>query len=184
MKRQLGMLSIAVALVGLAGCSSDNSATGGSGGTAPAGDNTIAGSVLTENWSTAANALWIDNGDANTTQTIFLFEKPMACSGIQMANWDKAAIGQLLEITLNTLEAKTYSVVYDPDAGGRAGNIAYLSAVDPNVNPNATSGSVTITNFVANESISGSFNATFPAPDTGTLTGTFKAIYCPGGTEP
>jgi len=193
---KIGMLS-AFALVGLWGCGSDNTAApggaAGTGGAAGAGGgagtggssgsaNTIAGSVAGETWSTAANGLWID--DATGQQTIFVFEKQMACSGIQTAGWDKAAgLGQLLEITLGSLDIKTYDLAYDPDAG-RVASIAYLSAVNPNVNPTATSGSVTIASFVPNDTISGSFSATFPAPQAGTLSGTFKAIYCPGGVEP
>jgi hypothetical protein len=182
------MLSVAVALLGLAGCSSsDTSATGGSGGAAPASsDNTISGSVLTENWSTVANALWIDHGDASTVQVFFVFEKPMACAGIQIPGWDKAAgLGQVLEIGLDGLAAgKTYSLAFDPDAGIHPADANYLSAIDPNVNPTAESGSVTITSIVPSSTVSGSFNAIFPALYAGTLTGTFKAVYCPGGSEP
>ena len=187
---KLGIISAAV-LVCLAGCSSDNTAapagaaggagSGGAAGGAGSG-NTIAGSVAGETWSTAANGLWIN--DATGLQTIFLFERQMACSGIQVAGWDKAAgLGQLLEITLSSVDVKTYDLALDPDAG-RLTSAAYLSAVNPMVNPTATSGSVTITSITPNDSILGSFSATFPAPQAGTLTGTFNATYCPGGVEP
>jgi hypothetical protein len=190
MTSKLAMLAT-VALLGLAGCGSDNAAppggSAGSAGSAGAGGgagsaNTISGTVAGETWSTAANGLWID--DATGQQTIFVFEKAMDCAGIQVAGWDKAAgLGQLLEITLGALDTKTYDLAYDPDAG-RVASAAYLSALNPNVNPTATQGSVTVASFTSNDSISGSFDATFPAPQAGTLSGTFTAAYCPGGTEP
>ena len=79
--------------------------------------------------------------------------------------------GQILEFGFNDTQARTYQIMTDVFANYLLGNY----------NPDAYSGTATITAVNPGVDVVGSFDLNF-LPDT--LTGTFDAKWCPDGQEP
>jgi len=135
---------------------------------------TISGTVNGTGWTTLSNAYWAGKMVAGSPPVVlFLFEAPVRCADIVNLNWDKTATGarQILEFGLLDSQPRTYQIMTDAFANYLFG--AY--------NPDAYSGTVTITVVNPGIDITGSFDLNF-LPDA--LTGTFDAKYCADGQEP
>jgi hypothetical protein len=147
--------------------------SGGGGGVADAGPNTVSGTIQGVPWHQVASAWWIGMPDAPPpTAFVFLLEGPTTCAAISTPNWDKV-IGdeQVLEIEIRNPAVATMSVPAEAAA-------AYLRR---EYNPSAESGTVTLSRIDAGKSMAGSFDALFAGE---ALKGSFAAAYCPSGVEP
>jgi hypothetical protein len=168
--RRVACFSVA-ALLGIASCG------GSSGGPAAMADptaGTIAGTVNGTSWTKLSNAWWAGKMVAGSPPVVlFLFEAPVACSEIVNLNWDKTATGarQILEFGILDMDVRAHQIMTD----------AFANYLFGNYNPDAYSGTVTITAVNPQANITGSFDLNF-LPDT--LTGTFDAKWCPDGQEP
>jgi hypothetical protein len=167
--RRVVCFSAAVS-VWVAGC-------GGSGAPTAMPDptaGTIGGTVNGTSWTKLSNAWWAGRMVAGSPRVaLFLFEAPAACSEIVNLNWDKTATGarQILEFGLLDMDVRAHQIMTD----------AFANYLFGNYNPDAFSGTVTITAVTPQANITGSFDLNF-LPDT--LTGTFDAKWCPDGQEP
>jgi len=135
---------------------------------------TIAGTIHGTSFSKLSNAWWAAKMVAGAPPAvIFLFEAPVGCAEIVNLNWDKTATGarQILELDFLDSTARTYQIMTDVSA-------SYLFGA---YNPDAYSGTVTITAVNPAQDIVGTFDVGF-LPDA--LTGTFDAKYCADGQEP
>ena len=168
---------LAAALLLSAACSAGNNAASTAPAVDPAGKNpggnAISGSIQGVAWNALPAVYWIGMPSAAPPVTfVFLLERPTECAALSHSNWDKI-IGdeQVLEIQLTDRGPRTFQITQDAAA-------AYLRG---NYNPNADSGSVTITDVAPNSSLTGTFHTSFQGD---TLTGSFHATYCPEGVEP
>ena len=94
------------------------------------------------------------------------------CADISSFNWDKTiGTNQVLEISLKEPVLRTFMVKTD----------AYEAYLRGDFNPEADSGTVTVTQINPAASIKGSFEAHYA---TDSLKGTFDATYCATGVEP
>jgi hypothetical protein len=135
---------------------------------------TVSGSVKGAAWNHLSTAYWIGKPSTGSPPVIlFLFEAPVKCTDIVNPNWDKTATGdrQILELALTDRAVRTYQVMVDATA-------AYLFM---NYNPDAFSGTVTVSAANPGANLSGSFDLDFLGDK---LAGTFDAQYCAEGTEP
>ena len=135
---------------------------------------TIAGTINGTSWTKLSNAYWAGKMVAGSPPVvIFLFEAPVECSDIVNLNWDKTATGarQILEFGILDVAPRSYQIMTDAFAN-------YLFGF---YNPDAYSGTVTISAVTPGVDIVGSFDLNF-LPDT--LTGAFDAKYCADGQEP
>jgi hypothetical protein len=145
---------------------------GSSSGDAPAGQ-TISGSIAGIGWPGFASALWIGKPSAGSPPTIlFLLEAPTPCSAISTFNWDKF-IGneRVLEIALDAAAPRTFAIPAQA-------SVAYLRGA---YNPDADTGTVTVSAVTPASALAGSFDAHF-AGDR--LVGSFQATHCAEGVEP
>jgi hypothetical protein len=167
--RRLALLSIAAALT-LVACGGSPAASAPPDPTA----GTVSGTVHGTSWTTLSNAYWIGkNLPGGPAATVFLFEASVKCSDIVNVNWDKTATGsrQILEISFLDQVPKTYQIMTDVIA-------AYLLG---NYNPDAFTGTVSITAVNPMVNMTGSFDLGFLGDS---LKGTFDAKYCADGVEP
>jgi hypothetical protein len=159
------------ALLAFAACGGNAAPTG------PSPDptaGTVSGMVNGTNWNSLSNAHWIGKPAAGSPPVIiFLFEAPVKCSEIVALGWDKTptAAKQILEMALMDQAPRTYQIMTDAFA-------AYLLA---DYNPDAFSGTITISTVKPSTNIVGSFDLNF-LPDS--LAGSFDAKYCANGVEP
>jgi hypothetical protein len=153
--------------------------TVGCGGSSPKGTSdptagNISGSINGTSWTQLSNAYWIGKpAMGSPPMIIFLFEAPVACSEIVNLNWDKTATGsrQILELALLSDMPRTYQIMTDVSA-------AYLLG---DYNPDAYSGTVTLSQVDPTVAVKGSFDLHFLSDS---LAGAFDAKYCPDGVEP
>jgi hypothetical protein len=125
-------------------------------------------------WKSLSNAHWIGQPATGSPPVIiFLFEAPVKCSELVALGWDKTptASKQILELAAMGQAPGTYKIMTDALA-------AYLLA---DYNPDAFSGTISITAVNPSTNIVGSFNLGFL---TDSLAGTFDARYCADGVEP
>jgi hypothetical protein len=167
MSRRLSRL--AALLLACAGC-------GGSSPSAPPDPSagTISGSVKGTSWTKVSNAYWIGkNAPGGPVVSVFLFEAQVPCADIVNLNWDKTATGdhQILELSFTEQAPRAFTVMTDVFA-------AYLYN---NYNPDAFSGTATITAINPGVNLTGSFDLDFLGDK---LMGTFDAKFCPDGVEP
>ena len=171
-----------------AGSVSDSSASEG-GARAP-GTGTVNGGPSGVPFSVAA-ALWIGAPDDPSTTVVYVFSRPVDCAKLHPSGWaDDGRIPagtQFLELKMKgTAAPDSFKVL-----GGAAANLApheasvnySLTSLDggPSAETISSGGTVTLSNLVAGADAAGTFSITFGAS---TVTGSYDAAFCAGGTEP
>jgi hypothetical protein len=152
---------------------------------ATSGSGTVTGSADGTPFTTAAMALWIGAPDAPDTTVVFVFSKPVACSDLAAPGWDKRITDatQFLEMKMFGAAPATFTVTgsLTPAPGEASVNYTLSSTTSTPVETSATSGTVTLTQLIASKNATGSFALAF---SSNKLSGTYDAVYCPGGHEP
>ena len=187
--RGVALLSIVLVGAVASGCSSSatpddntglNGALGGVGGTAA-----VTGAYGTEPVKPVLSAYWIgipdDSGEAGGGPFLYLFSAPVSCDQLSKADkWgDTIPAGtQVLEMIVGTTNTGVAAPAA-PNAGANVSEVNYVHGGSPD-DTRAKSGSVTLTTYMKGASIDGMVDVTF---DTGTVKGTFHAVWCPGGHE-
>lgn len=149
-----------------------------------AGTATISGSVNGIEFRSAASAIWIGVPDDPSTMAIYVSEKPLSCADMAKKGWVRtvAADQHVFEMIPTGKTAQSYKPSTSKDVPPPGEVEVNFVVTGPTKNETrATGGSVDITTIVANTSISGTFDCTFP---NGKLSGAFTATYCPDAHEP
>jgi hypothetical protein len=145
-------------------------ACGGSGSVA--GDH-IDGSIAGNQFGNVAASYWIGAPSAGSPPVIlFVLETFLDCEAISSFNWDKTiGVSQVLELAVPALDVNTFEVPSEA-------TVAYLRG---DLNPDATSGHITVATYTAGVDLAADFDAGFGADS---LHGAFDAQYCATGVEP
>jgi hypothetical protein len=182
----------------LAACGSNNSGTvdaasGLDASThtpdAPAGSNTITGTVGGTGFTAAMSTYWIGAPDSPTTDTvIYMFDHAVMCSQITTLGWDTGLVAgtQILEMKMVGKTPKAYptttAATHIPAAGESLSS--YTVAAAGATDMIASNGSVTLTTIgtpAAGQFATGTFHIVF---SNGMLDGMYDAPYCAAGREP
>lgn len=166
------------------GIPADTTSMNGPEGARVGGTGTVAGSYGSEAIAPIMSAYWVglpdDPAEAAGGPFINLLSTPMTCNDVSVTGWLSTIPEetQVLELIIGTTTAG--STV--PTADAAAANVAEVNYLfgRPSAEVRADSGSVTLTAYVDDMSVDGSFTVTFPS---GSAQGTFHAVYCPGGQE-
>lgn len=203
-----GLLTLATALaMPLVACSSPSGSSGtsgtpeaGSGETstdagagseaavdAPSGSGsgTVAGSIGGAPFDGVGGALWAGAPDDPATTVVYVFSNPVSCSFLQNTGWDaKISDGtKVVEMKAFGSAPGDFTVVttVTPAPGEASVNFTLSSQSGTPKEQGSTAGKVTLTKLTPRTSATGSFSLLFGAS---TLTGSFDAVFCPGGHEP
>jgi hypothetical protein len=152
---------------------------------AGSGTGTVTGSVGGTPFGSVATALWAGAPDDPATTVVYVFSKPVACSELATPGWDTRITNgtSVLEMkSFGTMPA-SYTVVttLTPAPGEASVNYTLSSTTGTPKEDGSTMGTVTLTTLTPNVSAKGSFTLTF---GTSSLSGSFDAVFCPGGHEP
>jgi hypothetical protein len=160
-------------------------------GNPPPAGNSVTGMVNGMPFNMASNALWIGMPDAPATSSVvFLFQGPVTCAAIATAGWDaRVANGQVIELKMGIpTSSGTVPMSFTVRLGNAMGTVAPGEADvrhgltgAATTETIATGGTVTLSSRTAGQRAVGTFNVQYP---TGTLTGSFDAMWCPMGVEP
>jgi hypothetical protein len=157
----------------------------GPGTTTGTGTGTVTGSVAGAPFGSVATALWAGAPDDPATTVVYVFSKPIACSELGSPGWDTRITDgtSVLEMKAFGSAPGAFKVVTTPTpAPGEASvNFTLSSTSGTPKEQGSSAGTVTLTSLAPNASAKGSFMLTF---GTSTLSGSFDAVYCPGGHEP
>ncbi len=148
------------------------------------GQGSISGTPSTMSFDTVAEAWMIGlPDDPTSTRVFYLFDQPVACADITAHGWDQTITDgtQSLEMKLIGSTPGDYPVATRPSAGQSSDNYTITSQSSTPVEVAATGGSVTLTGITDSVSAVGNINLTFP---NGSLTGSFRAVFCGQGVEP
>lgn len=149
------------------------------------GSGTVTGSIGGAPFGSVATALWAGAADDPATTVVYVFSKPVACSALATPGWDTRITNgtSVLEMKSFGTAPGMYKVVttLTPASGEAAVNYTLSSTMGTPKEDGSTAGSVTLTTLTPNTSATGSFTLAFAS---GPLSGTFDAVYCPGGHEP
>jgi hypothetical protein len=149
------------------------------------GSGTVTGSLAGKPFGTVAAALWAGAPDDGATTLVYLFSAPVACSELATPGWDTriAEATSVLEMKSFGTTPGDYAVVstLTPAPGEASVNYTLSTKTGTPQEQSSSKGTVTLTKLDANVSTKGSFTLAF---GTSTLTGSFDAVYCPGGHEP
>jgi hypothetical protein len=164
----------------------DDAATTNDTGPGPtSGTGTVTGSVAGAPFGSVATALWAGAPDDAATTVVYVFSKPVACGELGSPGWDTRITNgtSVLEMKAFGSAAGDFKVVTTPTpAPGEASvNYTLSSTSGTPKEQGSASGTVTLTALAPNASAKGSFMLAF---GTSTLSGSFDAVYCPGGHEP
>jgi hypothetical protein len=189
-----------IGLLALAGCGSGFPSSGGPSDAgspgadaghptvdagSPAATSTVSGSVKSMPFSVAATSLWLGNPDDPASVVVYVFSKPVTCSDITSMGWDTRITDatQALEMKLIGTTPATYPVATGPNVGQGEASVNYTltSTSHTPMEQISSGGSVVLSTVVPMSHVTGSFSLNFA---TESLTGTFNATYCPGGSEP
>jgi hypothetical protein len=155
------------------------------GPTTGTGTGTVAGSVAGAPFGSVATALWAGAPDDPATTVVYVFSKPVACSELGSPGWDARITNgtSVLEMKSFGSMPGDYKVVTTPTpAPGEASvNYTLSSTSGTPMEQGSSAGKVTLTSLTPASTAKGAFMLTF---GTSTLSGSFDAVYCPGGHEP
>jgi hypothetical protein len=155
--------------------------------TPPAGSGTgmVTGTVGGAPFGAVATALWAGAADDPATTVVYVFSKPVACSELATPGWDTRITNGTSVLEMKSFGTKpgSYTVVttLTPAPGEASVNYTLSSTMGTPKEDGSTKGTVTLTTLTPSTSAKVSFTLTFAS---GPLSGTFDAVYCPGGHEP
>ncbi len=160
---------------------SDAPVVGAGGG----GSGTVSGSADGTPFTTVTTSYVIGAPDSASTTVVFVFSSPVRCADLATPGWDsRIANGtQFLELKVFGSTPATFAVVTTatPAPGEASVNYTLSSTSSTPKETGATRGSVTLSSIVASASAKGTFALEFGSNKT---SGSFDAVYCPGGQEP
>lgn len=149
------------------------------------GTGMVTGTIGGAPFGAVATALWAGAADDPATTVVYVFSKPVACSDLATPGWDTRITDgtSVLEMKSFGTTPGMYKVVttLTPAAGEASVNYTLSSTMGTPKEDGSTMGMVTLTKLTPNVSAQGTFTLTFA---TSTLSGSFDAVYCPGGHEP
>ena len=149
------------------------------------GSGTATGSLGGVPFGAVATAMWAGTPDDPASTVIYLFSSPVACAEISTPGWDTriADKSRVLEMKELGVTPQDYPVVttVTPAPGEASVNYTVSSTSGTPKETGSSAGKVTLETLTPAMNATGSFTLTFA---TGTLQGTFDAVYCPGGHEP
>ena len=149
------------------------------------GSGALTGTYGTDPVKPVVAAYWIGQPSAPAESAggpfVYIFSGPVSCDDLSHGSGWRARIAagkQVLEMIIGTTTTGTAV----PAAAHAAANVAEInySFGQTSTEARATAGNVMLSAYVAGASVDGSVNATFP---TGSVTGTFHAVYCASGNE-
>lgn len=129
-------------------------------------------------------AYWIGQPDDPTESAggpfVNLFSTAVTCNQISVNGWLSKIPQetQVLELIIGTTSVGSAATAA-PAAAANVSEVNYLFG-RPSSEVRATGGSVTLTAYTTKAAVDGMVNVTFPS---GSVQGTFHAIYCNGGQE-
>lgn len=178
----------ALVAVACGGNKSANVDAPGATGDAPAGSNTITGTVSGTNFNTVGSTHWIGMPDSPSTDTvIYVFDRSIACNQLTQAGWDSALPSgtQILELKMVGKTPMPYPITTAATRIPAPGESisSYTVAMPTATDMVASSGSVTLTALgqPTMGTAAGSFHLILPG---GSLDGMYEAPYCSTGREP
>ena len=176
--------------IGCVACSSssqpppDTTSLNGSNGPLVGGTGSVTGDYGSEVIAPIMAAYWVGQPDDPNESAggpfVYLLSSAVTCNDISVNGWLSKipAATQVLELIIGTVAVGTST----PAASAAAANVAEVNYLfgRPSSEVRASNGDVTITAYASSASVDGTVNVTFPS---GTASGTFHAVYCPGGQE-
>jgi hypothetical protein len=155
------------------------------GASVDAGPSSISGSADGTPFTNVASSYWIGAPDDPATTVVFVFSKPTACKDLSPPGWDKRITDgtQFLEMKMFGLTPATYNVTTSltPAPGEASVNYTLSSQSSTPAESGSSAGTVTLSTVAATKNVTGSFALKFA---NNSLTGTYNAVFCPGGNEP
>lgn len=152
---------------------------------AGSGTGTVTGSVAGAPFGPVATALWAGAADDPATTVVYVFSKPVACAELATPGWDTRITNgtSVLEMKSFGTTPGSYTVVttLTPAPGEASVNYTLSSTTGTPKEDGSSMGTVTLTTLTPNVSAKGSFTLAF---GTSSLSGSFDAVFCPGGHEP
>ncbi len=149
------------------------------------GSGAVSGAIGGASYGAVASAFWAGAPDDPATTVIYVFSAPVACSELASPGWDTriADATKVLEMKAFGTTPNVYSVVttLTPAPGEASVNYTLSSRSGTPKEDGSTKGTVTLTKLTPSISAEGSFSLTFVS---GTVMGTFDAVFCPGAHEP
>jgi hypothetical protein len=123
---------------------------------------------------------WFGGDNDPSRLELWIYQDAATCDELSHAGWiTKVRPTDLMGITVGGTTPGTYEVAAEkPPAPGKAYFLHVIDQADPVVESEGQSGSITITSVRPGQGVSGAFEATF---STGTLQGSFNAVWCPTG---
>jgi hypothetical protein len=111
---------------------------------------------------------------------LWIYQDAATCDDLSRPGWiTKVRPTDLLGISVGGAKPGVYEVAAEkPPAPGKAYFLHIIDQSDPVIESEGESGTITITSVKPGESVSGAFEAKF---STGTLQGSFNAIWCATG---
>jgi hypothetical protein len=127
------------------------------------------------------NSVWWFGGANDPSRLeLWIYQDTASCEELSKPGWiTKVRPTDLMGITVGGTERGIYEVAAEkPPSPGKAYLLHVIDQADPVTESEGESGTVAITSVKPGESISGAFEAKF---STGTLQGSFNALWCPTG---
>lgn len=158
---------------------------GPSAGEAGSGSGTIMGAPDAAPFTSVGTSLWIGSPDSDATIVVYLFSRVVGCGELCSPAWDQRIANdtQVLEMKLFGTAPATFTAVttLTPAPGEASVNLTRSSTSGTPVEVSGSGGSVMLTVLEPHTSATGTFSLMFGAA---AVSGTFNALYCPGGHEP
>jgi hypothetical protein len=162
----------------------DTTSLNGPEGALVGGSGTITGNYGGEAILPIKAAYWVGKPEAPDEAAggpfLNLLSTAVTCNELSVTGWLSTIPPetQVLELIIGTTTSGTTT----PAAASAAANVAEVNYLFGRVSDEsrAESGSVTLGTYTASASVDGTVDVTFPS---GTASGSFHAVYCPGGQE-
>ena len=149
------------------------------------GAGSVSGSADGTPFATVATSYLAGAPDDPSTTVVFVFSKPVSCSELSSPGWDTRITNgtQFLEMKMFGQSPGAFTAVTTTTPAPGEASVNYTLSVMTGApkESGSSGGTVTLTSLVASASAGGSFALDF---GTNKLSGTFSAIFCPGGHEP
>jgi hypothetical protein len=126
---------------------------------------------------------WFGGDNDPSRLQVWIYEVMPTCAELSTSGWiPRVRPTDLMGLTIGGNKPGVYVVKNQtPPAPGYAYLLHVVDQADPTIDSEGESGTVTITAVKPGESVSGAFLATF---SSGTLQGSFNAVWCPTGVAP
>jgi hypothetical protein len=129
--------------------------------------------------------MWIGSPDSDATTVVYLFSHAVSCADLCSPAWDQRIANgtQVLEMKMFGTMPATYQAVttLTPAPGEASVNFTRSSTTGTPMEVSGSGGTVTLSTLQANTLATGTFSLMFGGQ---AVSGSFNAVYCPGGHEP